>query len=660
MPTKRGYGIVRYACQMPSWLWFALGVCLCLCHINPVIAQLPQLPAIEAVVAPSPQPLLSAPIPLAQALETRGDLSLQNATIEKALFTIGASWRVNIVVGKDVQGTVSCIYKQTPLREVLDAILLANGYSYRAVGESLVVQRAQDVGSANPLYESAAISITHGNLQEIIEGARLLLSKDGQIRALESAKSMLVVDYVDRVASIRDFVTRMDTAAAVTTGGIPQETYQRLQVSYFHTQFITVESAREPISAVLSPAGRVAAMRAENRLVIVDYPSNIAMARKVLERIDRPVPQVRITALIYDISLQDVEQLGLNWNGTAQGRNLDGNGDPQQALTFDSVTLAPFAAGSAGGTATIRSLTRNIDINTVALLLQNANDARLLANPNVTVMDNETADMSSVQQIPFQQITQSELGGQLGTTAFKDVGITLRVTPTVSADGTVRLSVQQEFSRVAGFTENDSQPIVDTRIANTTVRVANRKTLVIGGLRQRSDTGDFNGIPYLKDMKFFGPLFRSRNTTVRESELIVFLMPEIVSYQQPPSHREYLANQTVNCRLDRVPMAEGCGGPANGCNDCSAPIEGEIIYQPPAEVPAGTTLPEVPTSNSAQVTPTANQLEKIPLRAGFGDRYRANGGTDVHRRIIQESNTQATQSVKADSQNLLDLLREGR
>lgn len=662
MQTIGGEELIRYARRGIRAMVLFLGVCLATALQWTASYGQEDLNLLrETAVAPQTGQLQSAPVPLAQALETRGDLTLQNTTIEKALFTIGASWRVNIVVGKDVQGTVSCIYKQAPLREVLDAILLANGYNYRAVGESLVVQRSEKVGSANSLFESAAISITHSDLNEIVDGARLLLSKEGQIRALDSAKSIVVVDYSDRVAKIREFVTRMDAAASKSTGGIPVETYQRLQVSYFHTQYIPVESAREPITAVLSPAGRVATMVAENRLVVVDYASNIAMARRVLDRIDRPVPQVRITALIYDISLQDVEQLGLNWNSSAKGNNLDADGNPQQALTFDSTTLVPFAAGTPGGTGTIRSLTRNFDITTVASLLQNANDARLLANPNVTVMENQTANMSSVQQIPFQQITQSELGGQLGTTAFKDVGITLDVTPTVAADGTVKLDVKQEFSRVAGFTENDSQPIIDTRIANTTVRVANRKTLVIGGLRQRSDTGDFNGIPYLKDVKFFGPLFRSRNTTVRESELIVFLMPEIVAFDHAPSHREYLAQETVNCRLDRVPMAEGCGGPGGSCNDaggCSEPIEGQIIYE--GDLPVSTELPQAPPVTSVPATPAYNQYEKVPLRSGFGDRYRAKGGTDLNRRMIQESNAQASNAVKRDSQNILELLKASR
>jgi len=615
----------------------------------------------QSPTGPQLPPAVAGLAPLAQVLETRGDLSLQDATIEKALFTIGASWRVNIVVGKEVQGTVSCRYRQAPLREVLDAILLANGYSYRAVGESLVVQRAREVGSANPLFKSVALSVRNGDLNEIIEGARLLLSQQGQIRGLDSAKSLLVIDFADRVASVEAFVKQMDASASQVTGGIPAESYQRLQVSYFHTQFIPVQSAAEPIATVLSQAGRVATMPDENRLVVVDYAANIAMVRKVLEKIDRPVPQVRITALIYDVSLQDVEQLGLNWNSVGKGRDLDANSEPQQAFTFDSTTLIPFAAGTAGGTATIKSLTRHFDINTVALLLQNANDARLLANPNVTVMENQTADMSSVQQIPFQQNTQSELGGQLATTSFKDVGVTLHVTPTVASDGTVKLDVQQEFSRVAGFTEADNQPIIDTRIANTIVRVANRRTLVIGGLRQRSDTGDFNGIPFLKDVKFVGPLFRSRSTTVRESELLIFLMPEIVNYEQPPSQREALAQETANCRLDRVPMAEGCGELTGRRGDSNCDFPGELFYEPETTLPASSgPAPIIPPAVSTRPAPPA-VLSQLPFRQAFEDRYRATGGVDESRRILQESASPASRSsVKDDSKALMRLLRANR
>jgi general secretion pathway protein D len=608
-----------------------LVVCCMLVYCACIPATLPaQEPALNL-----PAPTAKELVPLAQALETRGDLSLQNTTIQKALFTIGATWNVNIVVGKEVEGTVSCIYTQAPLREVLDAILLANGYSYRPVGQSLVVQNSQEVGSANPLFESAAIVITHSDLQEVVQGAQLLLSSQGQLQAMESANSILVVDFADRVQSIRDFIAQMDSAASNSTGGIPSESYKRLQVAYFHTQFVPVDNVKPALTAVISSTGKLATMPLENRLVVVDYPSNIDMVKRVLEKVDRPRPQVRITGLIYDISLQDVEQLGINWDHAAKGNNLDDDGNPQQEIALETTTLTPFSSGAPGGGLTVRSLTRNFDITAVVVALQNAKDSRLLADPNVTVEENEVAIMESVQEIPYQQITQSELGGQIGTTAFKKVGITLNVTPQIAADGTVRMNVSQEFSRLAGFTENDEQPIIDSRQASTSVRVANKQTIVIGGLRQRSDTGDFNGIPFLKDVRLVGPLFRSRDTNVRESELLVFLQPEIVDYDQMMRSREYMAAETIDCRLQSIPLAEGCPGSAE------APC-GEPIPFPPIEMERGQQIPVDMQQQPADLT-----SQQDALRKDFDHRFRASGeAAPLRQSIAEKQKTQKTSAWK--------------
>jgi hypothetical protein len=218
----------------------------------------------------------------------------------------------------------------------------------------------------------------------------------------------------------------------------------------------------------------------------------------------------------------------------------------------------PFAAGTVGNTLTFTNLSRHVDLTTIARCLQTANDARLLADPNVAVLENEEAILEKVSEIPYQQLTQTQQGGAIGTTAFKKAGITLHVRPKIAADGIIRMDVRPEVSRLVGFTPGDNQPIIDTSSAQTVVTVANRQLVVIGGLRQRQDVGDFTGVPYLKDMKLVGRLFRSRDTQVRESELIVFIMPEIVPYDEPPTCRQEIAGETIDCRLDQIPQAEGC------------------------------------------------------------------------------------------------------
>jgi general secretion pathway protein D len=576
-----------------------------------------ELPAGETPGVDKPVAVKPPKIALAAALHKPGDLSCRNMTIESALFTISDTWNINVVTSGKLEGNVNCAFDDAPLNEILDAILLANGYSYRAVGESLVIQHSADVGSANPLFRSLTLPIVHSQIDEVVEGAQLIKSAAGQVKAMPAAKSVLVIDYPDRVESVRAFIQEMEAASAeiagVGAGGSPG----RLEVAYFHTHYIPAINAQQPLLAVLSPLGRVAIMPTENRILVVDDASNLEMAKKVLERIDRPRPQVRITALIYDLSLQDVEQLGVNWGSTGKGNTVNALGIADQALQFETTTVAPFTTGQAGGALTVRSLTRNFDINSVVLLLQTANDARLLADPNVTVMDNEEAICKSVTEIPYQQITQSELGGQIGTTAFKEAGVTLRVRPTIAGDGTIAMVVAPEFSRLAGFTPGENQPIIDSRQATTTVRVANRQTVVLSGLRQRSDTGEFNGIPFLKDVKYVGPLFRSRDTNVRESELIVFLMPEIVPYDDQPSCRQYQALETTECRLDQIPAAEGCGPMGAGC---AATLR---------ELPAVDELPAPAMQAPSQPAPPA--AEASGMRPPYEARFRADGTSDLRR-----------------------------
>lgn len=445
--------------------------------------SLPPKPEVPAVATPATPPRESDD--LATALERRGDLNLHGLSLNAALFTISEQWNINVVAG-EVEGTVNGVFKQAPLREILDSILLSNGYNYRAVGKSLVVSTVADLGQINPFFQSATIPVRSADIDEVMEGAKLLTTPQGQVRALKSARSIVVLDFPDRVEMIREFVSSIEGASngrfatADNRQGLP------LEVAYFRTQHISARTAEQALAAVLSKDGRVSVMEKEDRLIVSDYAENLAMIEKVWARIDQPRPQVRITALIYDISLQDIEKLGINWNPTFKTR-IDANGDAQTQLGVDSILEVPFQSGVAGSTLTFMNLSRHFDITAVAMALQSASDARLLADPHVAVLENEEAIFKGVSEIPYQQLTQTQQGGEIGTTAFKEAGITLKVRPKIAADGTIRMEVMPEFSRLTGFTPGDNQPIIDVRSASTVLTVGNRQTVVIGGLRQRRD-----------------------------------------------------------------------------------------------------------------------------------------------------------------------------
>src|SRR6185295_15361706 len=118
---------------------------------------------------------------LATALERTGELNLHGVSLDKALFMIGEQWNINIVAG-DVKGTVNGTFKQAPLREILDAILLSNGYNYRAVGKSLVISSIEQLGQINPFFQSAIIPVQTADIDEVVTGAQLLKTPKGEVR----------------------------------------------------------------------------------------------------------------------------------------------------------------------------------------------------------------------------------------------------------------------------------------------------------------------------------------------------------------------------------------------------------------------------------------------------------------------------------------------
>jgi general secretion pathway protein D len=179
-------------------------------------------------------------------------------------------------------------------------------------------------------------------------------------------------------------------------------------------------------------------------------------------------------------------------------------------------------------------------------------DAKLLANPRILVLDNETANIKIVSEIPYQELQESSAGGSVGTTAFREVGVELYVTPHLaSRDEMIRLNLKPIFSvvtgevQVAGVGVSYPQPVVDRREATTTLLIKNGLTVVLGGLRKKETTRQINKIPILGDLPLIGFLFRFEGEETITSELVVFITPSIV-HQPVMTQEEHKAYKVTD------------------------------------------------------------------------------------------------------------------
>ncbi len=585
-------------------------------------------------------------------LEQKGSITLRDATLVEWLFYIQKEWGIDIVVGNELQKEiVNGAFTDATLREVLTSILVSRGFGYRQLGKGLEIVRLDDM-PIKPDQRTALIPLELLNPQEVEPSLRLLLSQRGQIQTIPSSRSVFVIDTPDVIERIRKILDELEANArrsqereqragagtasgpgrpGVGPGSEPGDGVLVIEehIEIFEPQYVTAVALAETVQSLV-PDARVTANVEENKVIVVASPKGIETVKQLLVMLDKPRKQVRITAYMYDVNVKVLENLGFNWSQAGKGR-ISGSGDPQSLFSIENNTFAgavPAAApatgtgtGTAGGTAgaattastalgglvTLSHLSRHFDLTAVIQALEQTDGARLLARPNIMAYDRTEAKFQSVQEIPVQQLTQTQQGGQIGTTQFREAGITLTVTPTIMDDNSVLLQVTPEFSVLNGF--NNGQPIIDRRSATTRLGLQDGEAAVIGGLVRRNEIETTMGIPGVMNWKHIGRLFRNHNTTITESELVVFIRAEVVDVGFQGDVRDMMAHSTINELLDQVPYAT----PLPVIPSCGDPY---CPYHNPRPRYAGDAASMQPVYGYEHYHPTpAQSYESVPIPA---------------------------------------------
>lgn len=284
--------------------------------------------------------------------------------------------------------------------------------------------------------------------------------------------------------------------------------------------------AVDAVTAVQSVAGSeatVVADNAQNLLFVRGSRDALAAVESYLAATDKLELQVLIEVNIIEAILDEEFDLGLTHliDGT-----IDGN-----AFTI-AQNLA--TAGGAGFSATMNLA--NGDLTSTITALETIADLELISSPRVLTVSGSEARIEIIEEIPYiEASTTVDTNGGLATTAtrqvaFKEAGIKLTVTPTIQADGILKVSISEEISDVVDTFL--TIPVLDRRTIVSEFLVADRQTIVLGGLMQdrRSDTE--SGIPFFKDIPLIGRLFRSNVDSTQKRELLVFVTPRIVDPAQ--------------------------------------------------------------------------------------------------------------------------------
>ena len=298
-------------------------------------------------------------------------------------------------------------------------------------------------------------------------------------------------------------------------------------------------------SAQPSTGGQIQADPATNSLVITAPEPQYRQLRAVIDQLDARRAQVFVESLIAEVNADKAAEFGIQWQG-ALGKNGDGTiGILGTNFGTGGNNIINLAAGAAAGTSVpgtglnIGAVNRTNGVYVLGFLarfLQSTGDGNILSTPTLLTLDNEEAKIVIGQNVPFVtgSFTNATSGSSGTVNPFqtierKDVGLTLRVKPQISENGTVKLAIFQEVSSVQASSINSSTGLItNKRSIESNVLVEDGAIVVLGGLLQDEYAGNQDKVPGLGDVPFFGNLFKSESRSRKKTNLMVFLRPVVV------------------------------------------------------------------------------------------------------------------------------------
>lgn len=290
------------------------------------------------------------------------------------------------------------------------------------------------------------------------------------------------------------------------------------------------------------------------RLIVVTDDKTVEQIKAVVTGLDRPSPQVLIKVIFLEATYRKDSDIGFaggyNHNPTPGGSS----GVAGQAFGGTPIKdLAGVLAQATPG-AGVYTILGN-DFQATLRAIATAGKTEVLSRPSILARNNQAATISLGQQVPLITNTRFDnFGNQINTVSYQSVGVNLSVTPFISSDGNVEMTVTPEISSLAdrsqwvaisGGTNAVSAPVINSRVATTTVVVPDGQTVVIGGLMENTQTDSESKVPVLGDIPLLGSLFKRKVKDNVKRELMIFLTPTIV---KAPSQ---LADMTYEEKLNK-------------------------------------------------------------------------------------------------------------
>jgi type IV pilus assembly protein PilQ len=486
------------------------------------------------------------------------NLNVVNADIRDILNYITEQYGVNFIIDSSVGAVpVTVNVTEVPWNVALNSILRANRLGIEVTGNILRV----------------------ATLKVLAEEAEAQASIDeGRLNAAPLVTEFIRLNYARAVGTLAQ-------AAGSTggfSGGASNESFSG-GAGGDATGKSGDKGILPIISRRLSKRGSVEVDGRSNTLIITDVRENIVAIRQLVDLLDQPEPQVEIETRIVVASRSFSRDLGVQLQAAVFGTRGQGgsfetapaNGGLRPGGLPGGLSNTPPATGDLGATApsTVIGLTTGIfgtaQIGALITAAESKGQAKVVANPRVTALNNRPAQIESGAQIPVVTPQAASAGGGGGgnlggstvfTTTFISVPLRLSITPQITDAGTVVLRVTAENNSVnRSLTNSLGTPGIDTQRMQTEVLVPDGGTTVVGGVLLDSEGETQTRTPGISGIPVLGNLFKRRATTRNTNELLFFITPRI--YRPDYNGRPMAGTVTDRNRTTTIPQPVPLGNP---------------------------------------------------------------------------------------------------
>ena len=399
---------------------------------------------------------------------------------------------IDIMLDDSVTGQLTLNLKDKTFREAIELILMNKGLDYTEVSDTLIIA-AKDVvagykKSITRVYElkNASAEAAKG----ILDGYK---TEESKVNIVADARmnTLIITGTNEEIEKLEGIISTIDVELLTRTFKIDNAIEKE-----------EIDAIKGMLSIIIPEEDRIDIDSRQSEIIVKGTEEELANVQTMIVGLDKRAPQIMIQAKIIEITLDGEKDLGVKWfSGGVEGQ-----------LTIGELTL--------GG-----SLERSGLIEATLKALQTEGKTNILSNPKVLTLDGKEAKILSGSKIPIRIITPEGLE----TVEYRDVGLSMTITPRLSSDGMITMDVNPKIESL-GEELIQGYPVINSREEKVTIRAYLDETVVIGGLITSEEIENIRKIPFLSNIPILGELFKFTHTKSKTTELIILITTHLLDY----------------------------------------------------------------------------------------------------------------------------------